>query len=148
MKLVEPDIEAIYYVANHLRPQDDLEARLGWAMEGAAAVLTSAADSQILTVIEGDEGEPIGVAGCVENRIWMMGTEGLTATKSHRLQLCSLGRRWVNHCLKRLDMPIGNHVYAKNRRSIRWLRHLGFQVESPRPFGPSCALFCPFWRTP
>jgi hypothetical protein len=42
--------------------------------------------------------------------------------------------------------PIGNHVYAKNRMSIRWLKWLGFELGVAEPFGPSAALFHPFWR--
>jgi hypothetical protein len=52
----------------------------------------------------------------------------------------------VEYCLDRVGGPIGNDVYAKNKRSIRWLKHLGFQVEPPRPMGMSAALFCRFWR--
>lgn len=148
MRLVEAECEAVWHVAHHVREQDDLEARLGWGMAGNHAVIVSWAASDLCVVIEGDDGNPIGVTGLDGTTIWMLGTEELTATRSHRRQLCSLGRRWVAHCLERVNMPIGNHAYAKNRRTLRWLKHLGFQVEAPVRFGPNNQPFCPFWRTP
>ena len=52
----------------------------------------------------------------------------------------------MDSCLKELEGPLFNQVYAKNIESIRWLQYLGFTVERPRPIGPSAALFCDFWR--
>ena len=42
--------------------------------------------------------------------------------------------------------PLHNYVYAKNDASIKWLKHLGFEVMQPEPYGPCAALFCHFWR--
>ena len=32
------------------------------------------------------------------------------------------------------------------KKSLKWLKHLGFTVEPPEPYGPKGAMFCPFWR--
>lgn len=146
MKLIRPTEERVQYVAENIRYQDDQETRLSHGISGYEAVLISAADSSDLRVIVADDNiTPIGVTGLVGDRIWMLGTDGLTATRSHRRQLVTLGREWVEWCLEQAA-PIGNDVLASNTASIRWLLALGFEVETARPMGPSLALFCPFWR--
>lgn len=146
MNLVEPTAEAAYYVANHLRPDDALEVWLSHHVAGPEAVLTSWAESSLCAAIETEDGEPAGMTGVVGDRIWMLGTPELTATKERRLHLCTKGRGWVKHCIAEVGTPLGNYVYAKNRMAIRWLKFLGFEVGVPQPYGPSAALFRPFWR--
>lgn len=146
MNLVEPTEEQVRYVAHHLRKEDAVEVWLSHRVRGPEAVMSSWADSDICACIEAEDGTPVGLTGVVGDRIWMLGTEDLTATKERRLHLCTKGRGWVQHCVETVGRPIGNYVYAKNRRSIRWLRFLGFEVGTPQPYGPSCELFRPFWR--
>ena len=146
MNLVEATDEHVQHVANHLRSEDATEVWLSHRVKGPEAVLMSWAESDICAAIVDEDGVPVGLTGVVGDRIWMLGTEGLTATKERRLHLCTKGRGWVQHCLERVGAPIGNYVHAKNRRAIRWLRFLGFEVGTPQPYGPSCELFRPFWR--
>ena len=146
MRWADPTEERAYYIANRVRSEDETEVWLSHHITGPEAVLDSWAGSDICRCIETSDGEPVGLTGVCGDRIWLLGTEGLTATRMRRLQLCIEGRQWVKHCLERVGGPIGNDVYAKNKRSIRWLKHLGFQVEAPRPIGLSGALFCRFWR--
>ena len=146
MDLVEATEELAYYVANHIREEDATEVWLSHHVPGPEAVLASWKESTICAAIITEDGTPAGLTGVVGDRIWMLGTDALTATKERRLHLCTKGRGWVQHCLETVGAPIGNYVYAKNRRSIRWLRFLGFEVGVPQPYGPSAALFRPFWR--
>jgi hypothetical protein len=146
MKWASPTEERAKYVARHLRKEDATEVWLSNRIPGPEAVMTSWAGSEICRCIESDDGEPLALTGVYGDRIWLLGTDGLTATRERRLQLCCDGRDWVDYCLELVGRPIGNDVYASNRRSIRWLRHLGFEIESPRPVGPSGALFSRFWR--
>lgn len=147
MKWAFPDAHVVNFIADNIRPQDEEEVRLSHAISGPVAVLSSWANSSVCRAILGDDDVPVGISGLVDNTIWLLGTEGLTATRSHRLQLIHRGREWVDYCQDKVDAPIGNYVYAKNRMSIRWLKHLGFHVSQPEPYGPSAALFCPFWRS-
>ena len=39
-----------------------------------------------------------------------------------------------------------NYVYANHKASIRWLRSMGFSVDSPAPYGPLGSEFCLFWH--
>ena len=146
MKWGEATEEKAYWVAANLRREDEQEVWLSHRMPGPDAVMESWSHSELCRCIETSEGLPVGLTGVCGDRIWLLGTEELTASKHRRLQLCIEGRRWVEHCLERVGGPIWNDVYARNHRSIRWLKHLGFQVETPRPVGMSAALFCRFWR--
>ena len=148
MRWAEATEDRAIYIASRVRAEDRTEVWLSHRATGPEAVLESWYGSDICRCIETSEGEPVGLTGVCGSRIWLLGTEGLTATRMRRLQLCIEGRKWVDHCLERVGGPIGNDVYASNRQSIRWLKHLGFQVEKPRPIGLSAALFCRFWRNP
>ncbi|MFZ9569093.1 MAG: hypothetical protein ACO28M_04535 [Vulcanococcus sp.] len=146
MKWVRADEEIAMEIGLNLRTQDQHEVMLSHGVTGLEAVLESYLQSDICQAIEGDDGVPVGITGVCDDRIWLLGTYGLTATKSHRYQLCLHGREWVDYCLEEAGGFLRNMVYSKNTGSIRWLKHLGFAVEEPQPFGPSAALFCPFWR--
>ena len=147
VNLIEPTEEMALYVAGHLREEDATEVWLSHRVSPAEAVLRSWAESDLCQAIVTEDGVPAGMTGVVGTRIWMLGTPELTATKERRLHLCTKGRGWVQHCIDRVGEPIGNFVYAKNRQAIRWLNFLGFEVGTPQPYGPSAALFRPFWRS-
>lgn len=142
-----PEASHVLDVADNLRPQDQLEVKLSHGVSPHEAVRTSWANSRICRGIALDDGTPVGLCGVVGHRIWMLGTPQLTATRKGRWQLCVEGRKWVDSCLDEVGGPLFNQVYSKNTESIRWLKVLGFTVDKPRPFGPSSALFCDFWRS-
>lgn len=146
MNLIEATEDHALFVAGRLRADDATEVWLSHHVRGPEAVISSWMESDICACIVAEDGTPVGLTGVVGDRIWMLGTEDLTATRERRLHLCTKGRGWVKHCLDTVGMPLGNYVYAKNRRAIRWLRFLGFEVGQPQPYGPSAALFRPFWR--
>ena len=146
MKWAQASEEAALHIAINLREEDRTEVWLSHGATSTEAVMWSWSESDLCRCIAAADGEPLALTGLVGNRIWLLGTEKLTATHERRLQLCKEGRSWVETCLERAGMAIGNDVYAKNLRSIRWLKHLGFQVATPRPMGPSAELFSEFWR--
>ena len=139
--------EKVEQVANNLRVEDETEVWLSDGVTGYDAVMESFYMSSISRVILGDDYAPVGVTGVCGDRIWLLGTPGLTESKSHRWQLAVHGREWVKHCLEVVGTPIGNFVYSENRAAVRWLKHLGFVVEPPKPYGIEGALFCRFWRS-
>lgn len=144
----EVDQGSVIYIGHHLRKEDRQEVYLSDRVGPREAVLRSWQDCDFCRLIETDDGVPAGLTGVTENKIWMLGTPELTATKKGCLQLVREGRVWVDHCLKEVGGPLWNDVYAKNTQSIAWLKALHFQVGQPRPLGESGALFCIFWRTP
>lgn len=146
MRWAEPTLERALEIARNLREEDKTEVWLSHRATPEEAVMESLGGADICRCIETADGRPVGITGLNGSRIWMLGTPELTATRVGRLQLCKEGRQWVEHCLSVAGMAIGNDVYSKNTDSIRWLKHLGFQVAKPRPMGHSSALFCEFWR--
>ena len=142
-----PSAERVEVIANNLRPQDEQEVWLSDGVSGYDAVMESYYASTIARVIMSDHHTPVGVTGVCGDRIWLLGTTELASTKSHRWQLAVHGRQWVKHCIDVVGGPIGNHVYAENRLAIRWLKHLGFVIEQPRPYGALQASFREFWRS-
>lgn len=146
MKWAAATEERVRYVAKRLRASDRQEVRLSHGLDPYQVAMDSWASSTICQAIVDHKGVPLGLTGLDGDLIWLLGTEDLTATKLRRMQLCREAEEWVQHCLKQVDGPIGNYVFAKNAESIRWLQRLGFTVFEPEPYGPSGALFCPFWR--
>ena len=136
----------MYFIGENLREQDKTEVRFSHGLEPVEACLKSYIYSDVIQAIEGDDGEPIGITGLVGNHIWLLGTDKLTATKNHRWQLCLHGREWVEYCLDMAGGMIENYVYSENKLSIRWLKHLGFIIEEPKPYGVEDQMFCHFWR--
>lgn len=148
MRWAEPTAEFAVTIAENLRQADVTEVALSDRLTAYEAVRTSWANADLCMGIETDDGVPCGLTGLNGDRIWLLGTEDLTATRRRRLQLCREGRHWVERCAQRAGCRIGNDVYAKNTESIKWLKALGFTVEQPRPIGMSGALFSNFWREP
>ena len=142
----EPTADHVLDVAENLRESDVQEVMLSHGCNARDAVTESWAYSDIVRGMATDDGVPCGLCGVVGQRIWMLGTDRLTENRRARWQLCVEGRKWVDTCIEELGGPLFNQVYSKNAESIKWLKLLGFTVERPRPFGPSAALFCDFWR--
>ena len=146
MRWIKANEERAIQVGLNLRKQDELEVALSDGLGPVEACMLSYRHSSVCQAIEGDDGSCVALTGVVGKTIWLLGSTNLTATKNHRLQLCRHGREWVDFCLESAGGYVENMVYSKNKRSIRWLKHLGFTVQDPEPYGPSGALFCPFWR--
>ena len=148
MRWATVNAKFVYDVATNLREEDEQEVMLSHRVTGYEACSQSWAMSDICQGIATDDGIPCGLTGLVDDRIWLLGTPQLTATKKSRLQLCRDGRKWVKYCLNTAGRRIGNDVYSRNTDSIKWLKALGFTVDEPRPLGMSGALFSNFWREP
>ena len=135
MEWAYPSTERVEKVAQNLRAEDELEVWLSDGVLGYDAVMESYYESTISRVILGDDYTPVGITGVCGDRIWLLGTPGLTETKSHRWQLATHGREWVKHCIDVVGGPIGNHVYAKNRPAVRWLNTWALLLNHQNPMG-------------
>jgi hypothetical protein len=137
------------HVGAFLRRSDDLECRFAYGISGNEALGIAAKASQTVNCICADDGEPLAVAGVNRSVIWLLGTDGLTATPERRLALALGGRRWVDQLLwdrRVTGAVLENWVLASNVESIRWLRAMGFTIAATRPMGPSAQLFTHVWR--
>jgi len=132
-------------VALNMRRSDDLECRYAYGIGGAQALLEAWMASSVVHCICADNGEPLGVAGLNGSVIWLLGTDGLTATPQRRAALALGGRRWTDILLEESPL-LENWVLAANVESVRWLRSMGFKIATPEPMGPSCQLFRHVWR--
>jgi len=130
-----------------LRHQDRLEVLYSHQKDPETAVYESWRQSAICRCIDGDDGQAVGICGVNGNSVWLLATDELLATASHRRQFIRGGRRWVDELLNSgRFLMLENWALASNRATLRWLKHLGFQVDTPQPMGRSCQLFCHFWR--
>lgn len=63
--------------------------------------------------------------------VWMMATDQLF---KHKLAFLRRNRKWIKEKLKEFG-TLDNHVDARNKTSISWLRWLGFNIEEAKPYG-------------
>jgi hypothetical protein len=148
MRWVAPEEWRVAHIATHLRREDADEVFWSDGKQPEEAVYESWKNSPDCRCIEGDEGSPVGVCGVAPGGvIWLLGTEELLATASHRRQFIRGARQWVDGLLEEGAGPLHNWVLAKNRRSVRWLKSLGFELWPAEPYGPCAQLFRYFERT-
>ena len=135
MRWAEPTFDRVSHVARHLRVTDQAEVFASHGQSGPQAVFESVARSLHVRVILGDDGAPVGLCGVARGGVvWLLSTDGLTASRSHRWQFLRAGRVWVNRMLS-LFGQLSNWCDARNVATVRWLRTLGFTVHPPAPFG-------------
>lgn len=145
MRIVTPDLDHAVFVARNLRAADKFELQAAEGRHPQIACIAAFVESDEVIGIEGDDGQPCGLAGVNGHFIWMLGTDGLTGSPSHRRQLARGAREWIDSVVQsRLQsgaVLLHNWVCARNLESVRWLKSLGFEVFPPEPHGPSCQLF-------
>ena len=146
MNWADPTPARVERVAKMLRYQDRLEVLYSDSMTGEEAVYFSWQSSSICRCIDGDDGEAVGICGVNGSRIWLLATDELLATASHRRQFIRGGRQWVNELVADGHQLLENWALASNLVTLRWLKHLGFTIDTAAPLGRSCQLFCHFWR--
>ena len=150
MKLVEGTAERLLFIADNLREQDAKEVMSSHGKDAKEACMESWVHSQLSRCFEGDDGNPVGIWGVNhlgdEQIIWMLGTNNLTATKSHRRQMHRLATTALKELVANGCDYLHNWCMAENKTSLHWLRHLGFTIDEPAPFGAENDMFCHFWR--
>lgn len=146
MRWAEPTAARVQHIARHLRYQDELEVLYSDGVTGEQAVISSWKNSAICRCIDADDGSPVGICGLNGTTIWLLGTDGLLATPSHRRQFIRGGRLWIDGLMADGHRCLENWALASNTATLRWLEHLGFTIDTPQPRGRSAQLFCHFWR--
>jgi len=132
-------------IAKMLRHQDRLEVLYSHGLSGEEAVMQSWRNSQICRCIDGDDGKAVGICGVSGSWIWLLATDELLATDSHRKQFLCGGRKWVDGLMSQYQY-LENWALWSNQTTLRWLEHLGFTIDTPAPMGHSAQLFAHFWR--
>jgi len=129
------DVDAI---APNLRVADRLEVEACTALDIHEALSTAARSSALVWAIDID-GEPAGIFGAVPFSLlggvgcpWLLGTPALERAPS---TLTREGRRYIRRMLAMFP-ELTNFVDARNEKSIRWLRALGFRLDAETtPYG-------------
>ncbi len=146
MRCIDPTFAHVEYIADNLREQDRLEVYYSNGLTGFEAVLTSWKYSAERHCLEGDDGIPCAVCGVNEGIIWMLGTDSLTGTSNHKKQLVRFGKAWIDELIAGGEKLLHNWALSSNTKNIKFLKHLGFEMDKPAPMGRSGQLFNHFWR--
>lgn len=137
------------HVALNLRPSDVEELSAGVptpvGRDELLEILNDSFDrSSVCQALVDEQDTPLAVLGIApidpEHRIgspWLLATSAFDEVydRSYHKQT----QAWVDALCCSFDY-VFNFVHAKNRRSHRWLRSLGFTVEPPQ------GAFCHFWK--
>lgn len=149
MRFTDPSDMEIDALASALRATDRREVQASDGLGAREALWRSWKASSTRHGIVGDDDELVGACGVCPDagagEIWLLASDGLLATPSHRRQFLRGGRAWVNELLGDWKL-LHNWVYAANTQSVEWLRFLGFTVHPAEPHGPYAQLFRYFCR--
>lgn len=137
VKVVPAEFEHVESIAKNMREADRQEL---WASglvtpELALKSAIKASDKAWTGLINDEPVCMFGVSrGTIAARIgspWLLGTDALEMYQVPFLRRC---RGYVSEMTEGFDTLI-NYVDARNAKSIRWLRWLGFDLEEARPAG-------------
>lgn len=132
-------------LAENLRPEDKAEI-LAFSDDVAGTILNALQHSSWAYTVEVD-GElacmfGVGALSLLsESGVpWMLGTDVINRNKR---SVITYGKQYIQAMLK--EYPhLWNMVHAENKRSIKWLKRLGFTVHEAQPMGPKQSMFHPF----
>lgn len=103
----------------------------------ASDLMESVAQSPVCVAVD-YQGHLLCIGGAARKTLlsssgipWMLGTHDLD---SHGRLFMLHGKRCVNALLDHFGR-LENYVDARNHRSIRWLRRMGFVLHDPVPYG-------------
>lgn len=143
-----PTAEDIAYVAEHMRPLDQLEVH---ASSGSGPLESLAASVRASTlcftcVVDGKPAVIFGFTytGGMAAEVWLLGTTAMDRI-SHASILIREGRRITDEWADKFGL-LHNRVHDDNAPSKRWLKAIGFSFGKPRPYGPHGAPFRYFYK--
>lgn len=128
------------YLADHLREADRLElaATHGDELDILACLQAAVRASEDVFVAVTAAGEPFAVFGLAPVSLlggigcpWMLGTD---TAAHHAIGVITLARQHVARWSQRYSL-LFNYVDARNKRSIGWLKRIGFTVQTAQPYG-------------
>lgn len=115
---------------------DEVRAACGRSLD-ASDLLDSVNNSPICVAVERN-GRLLCIGGAARRSLlstsgipWMLGTHDLDSNGRLFMQH---GRQCVSVLLGRFSY-LENYVDARNLKSIRWLKRMGFAVHDPEPYG-------------
>lgn len=126
-----------------MRPDDVRELNAGSVMDHYALIEKSVAQSTIaFSIFINQELAAIGGV-CTTNVLtgrgcpWLLGT---TLLDKHKKEILKEAPQTLS-LMKMYNKKLENYVDARNKRAIRVLKWLGFNIEPPVVYGPNKMLF-------
>lgn len=136
--------EAINYIAQNMRKDDVREIMLSHGHTPAQALSHVNKGVSLIAMVNG---VPAAIFGVEKGSLltgmgtpWLLGTDDLFKCGK---QLMEFGRIGVAAMLQDCS-TLSNFVHVDNRRSIVWLKRLGFKFDEPAPYGIAGAMFMRF----
>lgn len=143
----KPTLSDIETVASNMRDEDVLEVRLSHDHSPYEALLHSIMETEAFSACH--DNKPIAIMGYGKQSllsksavIWMLGTK---ETIHYKRELLHYPRLAIEEMLDEVDV-LFNYALAENKSNLKWLRALGFTIESPQPYGVFNKPFCRFYR--
>ena len=145
--VVESTPEHAIHIAQNMRQVDRHEVYL-WSLKRPAECMLDALKKSDVCLTGLWDDEPGCMFGVTELKnatmdcgiIWMLGTD---AVDKNQLAFIKAAKEHVPAMASRHKL-VQNYVWAENKKSIRWLKFMGFDFD-PAPI--PCGFFqAPFWR--
>lgn len=143
VEFVDPNYELIDMIAAKMRQADVDEIWASHHHTPREALLRGWRARGFSTIVMVDR-EPCAMLGLVVCDIlsghgvpWLLGTD---AALKHRRHFITLVPTVIGEMLS-ICSTLSNYVHVDNRASCRWLRRIGFTLDSPMPYGHDNKLF-------
>lgn len=153
VKIIAPGDKSLQYIAEHMDPMD--AAELGSIGDDKFESLKDCVASSyecFVAVLDGKPWAAFGVAASGEDGEvgvpWLISTGFGRVPTGFRRYFLKLAIRTVERWQDR-HMLMVNYVYTKHVVAQRWLKWMGFTVDTqPQLIGPGVPVFRFHWRTP
>ncbi len=117
------------WAIGHLSPEQAIRHSVGVSIESE----TWLADEKVMAIRGVSRGTFLSPYACV----WMLGAEGLA---SFSIPFLRGSKEWVERMLEQHSHLV-NYVDGRNKRSLRWLKWLGFTIHPAAPLGIEGRMF-------
>ena len=129
LKVRPATVEDCLELCPRLREADKQELLLSCGLGPCTALVLSFDNARKVYAVIDEEDLPIAMFGVVgEHRNlgvpWMLGSEGIY---KHASQFMAESKQWLEEIEQDYDL-LANYVHADNKKAIRWLQWMGFQM--------------------
>lgn len=148
IRMVPVTNEHVRYIANHMRYEERLETWRSDALRPYDVIMRSLEHSIESYVAVDEHNIPISIFGVCEPQkfedgndwwcVWLLSVDG--GANEHKFSWYKTCKNYLPYFL--LQYPrLFNYIDAKYEESLRWIKHLGFTVGAPEPYGKMGAPF-------
>lgn len=146
VEFAKPTLDHAIYIADHMRKADVAEVWAAARKTPREAMVDGLLMSDLSVIVMVND-QPCAMLGMVTQSIltgtgvvWMLGTD---ESMNHRKLFLELSPPVINEMLNACP-SLFNYVHVDNKKSIRWLKWLGFTIDEPSPYGVGGELFHKF----